>query len=485
LKDGCEELEKERQGRLAAEHALDKVKHDLTSLFDCDINSEGSVYENLKAFATNASDCMTRNKKIAIDEFPIIIEKTMKELTQSRLGEREAIERLESAQLDLLVERKEKESLEVKLSSMQRSADKARGDNITTVNLLQSRVSNLEGELSRSSRVYTEQINNLKKHISQETVEKEQLLRSLRELEETYSTLVSITIAAKEEEVSNGGEKEIEKLLVEKSELLFALSDAATKTEQRLRNLVMLQTSTHETELMIEKELRRALETSLGEKESEMGRINARMIEVEQKNSEAEEKLKNEMNYYKKDIQLLNFNIERLRYDFKSLTKDNSYLTEKLLSLSLSNQKLLDKNRKSEIEVRKLKEKRQFDADIVSEISRIKAEYVQSSKNQNSSISLSSVLDIQNSEPFYDNGSVEAMYSLILDLRHSVNEERSLHYNLMLEHEDLLAIFAHLDIERSKLQLALATVAEQSAVDNAIREAEESAAIKFGGVMSF
>jgi hypothetical protein len=273
--------------------------------------------------------------------------------------------------------------------------------------------------------------------------------------------------------------------LVEKSELLFALSDAATKTEQRLRNLVMLQTSTHETELMIEKELRRALETSLGEKESEMGRINARMIEVEQKNSEAEEKLKNEMNYYKKDIQLLNFNIERLRYDFKSLTKDNSYLTEKLLSLSLSNQKLLDKNRKSEIEVRKLKEKRQFDADIVSEISRIKAEYVQSSKNQNSSISLSSVLDIQNSEPFYDNGSVEAMYSLILDLRHSVNEERSLHYNLMLEHEDLLAIFAHLDIERSKLQLALATVAEQSAVDNAIREAEESAAIKFGGVMSF
>jgi hypothetical protein len=98
----------------------------------------------------------------------------------------------------------------------------------------------------------------------------------------------------------------------------------------------------------------------------------------------------------------------------------------------------------------------------------MKTEYVQSSKNQNSLISLSSALDIQNSEPFNDNWSFEAMYRLVLDLKNSVNEERSLHYNLMLEHEDLSAIFSHLDIERSKLQFSLATVAGQSAVDDAI-----------------
>jgi len=121
---------------------------------------------------------MTRNEKIAIDDLSIIIEKTTNELTKSKLGEREAIERLESAQIDLLMERKEKESLELKLTSMQRSADKARGDSVTTMNLLRSRVSILEDELSRSSCVHTEQINNLRKHISQVTVEKEQLLRS-------------------------------------------------------------------------------------------------------------------------------------------------------------------------------------------------------------------------------------------------------------------------------------------------------------------
>jgi hypothetical protein len=147
------------------------------------------------------------------------------------LVEREAIERLESAQIDLLVERKEKESVELKLSSMQRSADKVRGDSVTTMNLLRSRVSNLEDELSRSSRVHTEQINNLRKHISQATVEKEQLLPSLHELEEAYSAPVSIRTATKEKD-SNGGEKEVMILSAEKSELPFAMSDASTNTEQ-------------------------------------------------------------------------------------------------------------------------------------------------------------------------------------------------------------------------------------------------------------
>jgi hypothetical protein len=111
---------------------------------------------------------------------------------------------------------------------------------------------------------------------------------------------------------------------------------------------------------------------------------------------------------------------------------------------------LLDKSRKSKIEVRKLREQRQFDGDIASEIARM-TEYVQSSKYQNSLISLSSALDIQNSEPFNDIGSFEAMCSLVLDLRHSVSKDQSLHYDLILEDEDLLAILTHLDIERSKL----------------------------------
>jgi len=62
-------------------------------------------------------------------------------------------------------------------------------------------------------------------------LKKEQLLQSLHELEEAYSALVSIRTATKEED-SNGGEKEVMKFSAEKSELPFAMSDAATNTEQ-------------------------------------------------------------------------------------------------------------------------------------------------------------------------------------------------------------------------------------------------------------
>ena len=80
LKDGREELKSERQGRLAAEYALDKVQHDLSSLFNSDVNFEGSIYENLKAYASNDSDGMTGNEKIAIYDLSIIIKKTTNEL---------------------------------------------------------------------------------------------------------------------------------------------------------------------------------------------------------------------------------------------------------------------------------------------------------------------------------------------------------------------------------------------------------------------
>ena len=80
MKDGREELKSERQGRLAAEYALDKVKHDLSSLFNSDVNFEGSIYENLKAYASNDSNGMTRNEKISIYDLSIIIEKTTNEI---------------------------------------------------------------------------------------------------------------------------------------------------------------------------------------------------------------------------------------------------------------------------------------------------------------------------------------------------------------------------------------------------------------------
>jgi hypothetical protein len=66
-----------------------------------------------------------------------------------------------------------------------------------------------------------------------------------------------------------------------------------------------------------------------------------------------------------------------------------------------------------------------------------------------------------------------------------VKEERALYHNLLLEHEDLLAIFAQLELERSKLQVSLAKLAGQSAVDDAVREAEETAVMRFGEITSF
>lgn len=484
MNDGRDELQKERDGRLLAEQSLEELKKDIAFLAEFDGNFKGNVDEKLKVIASKAADCKARKERKAIEELSNIIEKTTNELTASKCSEREAVESLEANQLELLMAKKDIESFEQRLSTMQQMVDKTRGEHLTTMSLLRSRVCSLEEEQSRATRIHEEQISRLKEQLSHAAVEKDQLLRSLREVEGSYSALVSARNSVKNGEL-NDEESEVAKLSIEKSELLFALSDAATKTEQRLRSLVAVQTSTHETELMIERELRQALETSLEEKENEINRIILQMTETERLKSQAEEKQKKEAFSHEKDIQTLHSKLERLTSDINSLTKANRNLTEELSSLSLSNQKLLDKCRKSEIEVRKLKEQRQFDADIASEIARLKAEYTKSSNNSNGPLSPSSTLGSHNNNEFEHIVSVEGMYYLILDLRNSVKEERALYHNLLLEHEDLLAIFAQLDLERSKLQVALATFAGQSAVDDAIREAEEAAVMRFGEITSF
>ena len=62
----------------------------------------------------------------------------------------------------------------------------------------------------------------------------------------------------------------------------------------------------------------------------------------------------------------------------------------------------------------------------------------------------------------------------------AIQEERAMYLELLAEHDDLLALLAQQDLEKTSLQSALSRVAGNEAVEAAIQEAEGNALKQFG-----
>ena len=411
---------------------------------ESDENFNGNVREKLAFLSSKAADNKYRKERKAIDDLLVIIEQTQQELSKSKLTEREAIESYESARLDVVVAEKQLSSYKERFSTMEQLLEQSRCDDVTTIELLRSRICFLEDDLGRASRMSEEQAKIMKEELSQVVAEKNQLVRSLREVEASHAALVSARNHP--ENGLCGRESDIEKLHIEKAELLVSLTNVAAKTEQRLRSLVDVQLSSRETELMIERELRQSLEISLGEKQAELERMSQQLTERSKSASLSVEQQENEASC-DKNMQLLQKKYERLTSDFSSVSKANANLREEISTLKLSNEKLLEKCRKSEIEARKIKEHRRFEADIASEIARLKVETIKTTNSNEGVAANALVLYSPGYNEIENTMSAETMYDLILDLSLSVKEERGLYQELLTEHEDLLALLAQQDME--------------------------------------
>lgn len=68
----------------------------------------------------------------------------------------------------------------------------------------------------------------------------------------------------------------------------------------------------------------------------------------------------------------------------------------------------------------------------------------------------------------------------VLELKKSLQQEQKKYQEILEDHEDLLALLAQQDLEKTSLQAALMAHVGQGAVDNAIMEAEKEAVEQFG-----
>ena len=78
------------------------------------------------------------------------------------------------------------------------------------------------------------------------------------------------------------------------------------------------------------------------------------------------------------------------------------------------------------------------------------------------------------------NRSAQENYDFIVELKAAVKEERILYHELLTEHEDLLALVAQQDLERTSLHNALVQLGGNEALQRVLTETEEKANEQFG-----
>ena len=78
------------------------------------------------------------------------------------------------------------------------------------------------------------------------------------------------------------------------------------------------------------------------------------------------------------------------------------------------------------------------------------------------------------------NRSAQENYDFIVELKAAVKEERILYHELLTEHEDLLALVAQQDLERTSLHSAVVKLGGNEALQRVLSETEEKANEQFG-----
>ena len=283
--------------------------------------------------------------------------------------------------------------------------------------------------------------------------ERDDLAHKLEQSEKANAALVYST---SHDGAGSDSEPEVMKLQLERAQLLAKINEMGADLERRVREAVAAQASFSEAELIIEKQSRKEVKSSLSDALTELDEVKTQMAEQAIK-TKSGELVKNEQAVHE-----LTDSLTDLQKTCEELKTENNLLRANLETTDKENKSTIDnletKLDKAEKRLRLEERMTRFDAALASEITNLRANIPASSKgNQKQSHALILRGIDQNMRPDAMPEGKEAvdcnsayivnMYDYVMDLKKSVAEERQLYRDLLVEHEDLLALLGQVGLE--------------------------------------
>lgn len=445
----------ERDCRIAAEDLADRLRGDLAALLGLDENADTS---EIQRRTLEVSEEMFLKERSEIDELKGVLSRALDELEQTRGNERLAIEEISTLKHDLA--RCERELVQSRddLKSMTLAMDEIRDAESTRRMVVDNRISEQERERSVSLRFHESEIENLRNELSQLTMERDRLFLSLRQSESSKDAILNASMldASMEDDVRT----EVLQLRVEKTELLTSLAEERSRSEQRLREIRAALKSSAEADVIVEKELRMAAEAALESARLEIA------------------DLRSEMNGHWGSGAMVSFNevtelqdeMKLLRSELDSVTDENAALRCRMEEAREDSRRKMDKlveeNRLAKSRVNQLERESRYEAEILAEVSKMRTPRREVNPAD------------ENEDPSDDTQA--ELFAVIQQQKSAIEEERKLYFELVTEHDDLLAVLAQQDLVVQSLNTALRDGLGEEAVADAIHRAEHQAMEKYG-----
>lgn len=462
-----EALLQESRARLAAEAEVTALKSDLAILLG--LQDDESTDNRLKSLVMKTADDIQQKERHEIQELRKALERVLEELDSARVVEDDAMNRASSAELQASICEQEVIAAKSDVLFLTESLEQTREAESARASSLEYRINALEDDRDVVRRFHADELETLRQELSHCSMEKDHILHSLKESEKINAALVYSSAKERETDEVLSTENELSKLRTFTAKLLSSTTEEASRTERRIREAIVANSSLVEAEVIVERELRIAAEAALENMKSQLDEIQRSQLDESAPNA-AKTCSPNR----------LQTQLSQSREKSRKLESENMLLRSELESLkSDAERKVSDLNDRCQ-RAQSLALKLEWEAKAGCEGN------LEAPKMPSVSISPSSGNWVVVETPAQDMVttthevlSIEA-FDFVMEQKVAIQEERQLYQELLAEHDDLLALLAQQDLEKASLYQALMNVAGQTAVDAAIQEAEDKAVKQFG-----
>ncbi|KAL9181116.1 hypothetical protein ACHAXT_009921 [Thalassiosira profunda] len=440
-------LASEREARQASEDEVQRLKSDLALLAQAtEYNDEVDVYVRTMAKKVSAANVKIERKEM--EELRSTIERLREELGSCRWKERESEEKAANVRLQMSILEQEANAAKTDLALLETALEELENSKIELSVSLEYRVEALENERALAEQAYEEEINGIKAELAQVNQDRDGFAHKLEQSEKANAALVYSTA----QDALGGAENESEviKLQLERAQLLAKINEMGTDLERRVREAVATQASSAEAELIIEKQARVSLESSLAEARSELKETKMQKAEHDLTSRSDELADKDEA------LQDLEESLDEMRIANEELEQENTALKAKLDASEKDGKSTIDsltsKLQKAEEQLRSEDRESRFEVAIAAEIAHLRSSQATTNGNGNGNhhaLVLRGIDENMRPGAFFEESkeSIERnsayiieMYDYVVELKHSISEERQMYKDLLAEHEDLLAL---------------------------------------------
>lgn len=456
-----------RQSREAAEMEAGKLRADLGALLGMADNEDNR--SAIEQRMMEAAESFQRTERVEIESIKKSLSRALTELAAAREAEKKVEERAAKASHQATLYEQEVVNAKSDFKFLTQTMDEMRESESTKRASLEYRISSLENEQNVLKRYHSAEMDHLRNELSHANMERDRLFQALKESEKNKEVLLHASSRDLTTEGDSDPFAELARLRIEKVQLLSAAAEEASRIERRLRETRAAAKASADAEIIVERELRVSAEKSLNTVKLELEDLRS---DISQGNVEGAPD--------KSDLDALREELARCKKENETLSEECTLLREqldKLNKLSRVNiEQLTEECRQAKARASYLERNGRYEAEVCVEVARLQASY-------NNGIERAVLVNgnpAVDDDDLKDSFAVAKLYDIVQTQRKAIEEERSVYFELLAEHDDLLAVLAQQDILKLSLEGALTRHCGPEAVDAATTEAEAKAKALYG-----